>query len=244
MQATATHDPHAVMDLMAAAHDAGAPYQVVILDYNMPGLDGLTLATSITGDDRFTDTRLVMLTSSELTAPRGLDGYALKPLMREGLARLLTSACFDEGETARNTTPFDDVAQVGKNVRVLVAEDNPVNQRVAVRMLERLGCRVDVAANGREAVEMWEQFPYAMIFMDCQMPELDGLSATEEIRRLEARRQRAHTPIVAMTANAMQQDQEDCRAAGMDDYASKPVKLDLLQELVGKWSAGEDAPLH
>ncbi len=236
MQVVATHDPQSVMDIMAAAHDAGAPYEVVILDYNMPGLDGLTLATSITGDDRFADAKLVMLTSSELSAPRGLDGYALKPLMREGLARLLTSACFDEGESARRNSAFDDVRQVGQNVRVLVAEDNPVNQRVAVRMLERLGCRVDVAANGREAVEMWEQFPYAMIFMDCQMPELDGLAATEEIRRLEERRQRAHTPIVAMTANAMQQDQDDCRAAGMDDYASKPVKLDLLQELVGKWS--------
>ena len=106
-------------------------------------------------------------------------------------------------------------------------------------MLEKLGCRVDVAANGREAVEMWEQFPYSMIFMDCQMPELDGLSATEEIRQREATLDRHRTPIVAMTANAMAKDKDDCLAAGMDDYASKPIKLGSLDELVGRWSANQ-----
>ncbi len=240
LEVTATHDPLAVVGLMSAAHEAGAPYDVIALDYNMPRMDGLTLATSIADDSRFVETRLVMLTSSELRRPGGLHGYALKPLMRDGLGRMLLSACFGAADNERSSTLLDEVLQVGNNVRVLVAEDNPVNQRVAVRMLERLGCRVDVAANGREAVEMWDQFPYAMIFMDCQMPELDGLAATEEIRAREAREARSRTPIVAMTANAMREDEDNCRAAGMDDYASKPVKLDLLQALVVRWSVRSD----
>ena len=120
--------------------------------------------------------------------------------------------------------------------RVLVAEDNPVNQKVATKMLKRIGCRVDVAANGLEAIAMWRQFPYAMVFMDCQMPELDGLAATERIRQFEQEENLERTPIIAMTANAMVEDREACADAGMDDYAAKPVKLDHLAQLVARWS--------
>ncbi len=128
-------------------------------------------------------------------------------------------------------------------MRILVAEDNIVNQKVAVRMLEKLGCRVDVAANGLEALEASIQIPYALIFMDCHMPEMDGYKATSTIRRHESRTG-SHIPIVAMTANAMHGDREQCLAAGMDDYVSKPVKSEDLLAILQKWSPDESTNSH
>jgi len=125
--------------------------------------------------------------------------------------------------------------------RILLAEDNAVNQRVAVRLLEKQGCQVDVAANGREAVEMIEKFSYHLVFMDCQMPEMDGYEATAAIREAEAVRG-LHTPIIAMTANAMQGDRERCLDAGMDDYLSKPIQIEGLQRALGCW-VREPAPV-
>jgi CheY-like chemotaxis protein len=118
-------------------------------------------------------------------------------------------------------------------VRVLVAEDNAVNQKVAVRMLERVGLRPDVAANGREAVEMCAMLPYDLIFMDCQMPGMDGYTATVEIRKQLGPGPRV--AIIAMTAEAMEGARERCLEAGMDDYITKPVRLDELIEALKKW---------
>jgi CheY-like chemotaxis protein len=119
--------------------------------------------------------------------------------------------------------------------RTLVVEDNAVNQKVAVRMLERLGLRADVAANGREAVEMCRMVPYDLIFMDCQMPEMDGFAASREIRQMESVGHSSAT-IVAMTAEAMAGTREECLAAGMDDYIAKPVKFDHLRDAVMSWA--------
>jgi len=121
----------------------------------------------------------------------------------------------------------------GTAARVLVAEDNPVNQKVAVRMLERLGLRPDVAANGREVLKLLETLPYDLIFMDCQMPEMDGYAAAREIRRRESGVKRL--PIVAMTAEAMAGAREACLAAGMDDHMGKPIRLEDLYEALAKW---------
>ena len=117
--------------------------------------------------------------------------------------------------------------------RVLLVEDNIVNQKVAAALLKKLGCRVDVAANGREALALIEQLPYELVFMDCQMPELDGYQATRELRLLEGAV--SHTPIVALTAGAMAEDRERCMQAGMDDYLSKPVRPRQLSEMVAKY---------
>ncbi len=117
--------------------------------------------------------------------------------------------------------------------RILIAEDNAVNQKVAVRMLERLGWRADVAASGREAVAMYRMLPYDLIFMDCQMPEMDGYAATQAIRGLEAPGQ--HVGIIAMTAEAMVGAREQCLASGMDDYIAKPVKMENLLQAVRRF---------
>jgi CheY-like chemotaxis protein len=123
------------------------------------------------------------------------------------------------------------------SVRVLVADDNVVNQKVASLTLQRLGLRPDVAANGREAVEMFEMAPYDLIFMDCQMPEMDGYQASREIRRRE--RANSHVIIIAMTAEAMAGARESCLDAGMDDYIAKPVRRDDLFQLLVKWIPSE-----
>lgn len=117
--------------------------------------------------------------------------------------------------------------------RILVAEDNPVNQQVAVRMLAKLGCRADVAANGREAVQMHGQQAYHLVLMDCQMPELDGYQATAQIRAMETGCRR--TPIVALTSQSSPDEQEKCLAAGMDDFLSKPVQPQILEKVMARW---------
>jgi CheY-like chemotaxis protein len=127
----------------------------------------------------------------------------------------------------------------GLPVRVLVVEDNIVNQKVAARMLEKLGMRPDLAADGREAVEMFGLLPYDLIFMDCQMPEMDGYAATREIRRRESSKR--HVPIVAMTAEVLAGCREQCLAAGMDDHLPKPVKLEFLFEALRKWIPAKPA---
>jgi len=127
-----------------------------------------------------------------------------------------------------------------KPLRVLVAEDNVINQVLAVKMLQKLGCTPDVVANGREAVEAAQRADYDAIFMDCQMPEMDGYQATPEIRRVHGTGR--WVPIIALTANAMEGDREKCLQAGMDDYLTKPFSLDALGEVLNRWAA-KDGPV-
>ncbi len=130
-------------------------------------------------------------------------------------------------------SPLPPIGPDAVRASVLVAEDNPANQKVAKLFLERLGCRVDVAADGQETIEAWSRGRYDLIFMDCQMPEMDGFEAAQAIRREEQPGERI--PIIALTANAFAGEHERCLAAGMDDYLAKPIRPDALAELLNRW---------
>jgi PAS domain S-box-containing protein len=243
--------PDALEALRAAAR-AGDPYDFVLLDYQMPGMDGAELAVAIKADPSLERTALVMLTSVghlaevKLLEGSGIDACLTKPVRQSYLlntlattrSRRLQSSAPEPAETAavQATTEL----KLAQPPRTLVVEDNAVNQKVAVRMLERLGLRADVAANGREAVEMCRLVPYELIFMDCQMPEMDGFAAAREIRLMEAYDHETAT-IIAMTAEAMAGTREECLAAGMDDYIAKPVKFDHLKDAVRSWACRKSA---
>jgi signal transduction histidine kinase/DNA-binding response OmpR family regulator len=245
-----------VLDALRAAKESGDPYHFVLLDYQMPGMDGLEVAGAIKADPAIRDTLVVLLTSigqwSEVRRIEGarVDASLVKPVRQSQLLNTLATAWSKKLAIAQacRSTPARGVAGVnskltgefaGLSVRVLVAEDNAVNQRVAVLILGRLGIRPDVAANGREAVQMFEMKPYDLIFMDCQMPELDGYTASREIRSRERNGRRV--AIVAMTAEAMEGSRELCIEAGMDDYISKPVNRDEISEALRKWLAPRGA---
>jgi len=227
------------------AHAGGDPYRFAILDYQMPGMDGATLAAAIKADPALRATVVVMLSSvgqaSEVRHLKGasLDACLVKPVRQNQLLTTLAAALGKKLKTDDREQRIAELrakwagSMTGLGLRVLVAEDNAVNQKVAVRMLEKLGLRADLASNGREALAMREMLPYDLILMDCQMPEMDGYEAAREIRRRERGARR--TAIVAMTAEAMSGARERCIEAGMDDYIAKPVRLDELVSALQKW---------
>jgi CheY-like chemotaxis protein/signal transduction histidine kinase/HPt (histidine-containing phosphotransfer) domain-containing protein len=241
MQIECVADGAAALARLRAAHAEGRPYALAILDYQMPGMDGLELAKAIAADPVLATTRLIMLSSVSqrghgTAAQRaGIAAMLTKPVRQSHLFNCLLSVM---GATGRPTLPAPSAepAQAPLHARALVVEDNVVNQTVAVRLLEKLGCRVDVAANGLEAVQLLAELTYDVVFMDCQMPEMDGFEATALIRQREASSGH-HVPIIALTANAMQGDSEHCLAAGMDDYLSKPVTFEALATAARRWAA-------
>ncbi len=248
----AAHGREALGVMRKAARN-GDPFRMAILDMQMPGMDGETLGKRIKADPTIADTILLMLTS---LSNRGDAGR----LIEQGFAAYLTkpvkqSILFDTLVTARSESgievpvpaalPGGDLSKrpsqsttLPPGVRVLVAEDNVVNQRVAVELLKRMGCHADVVANGFAAIKALRESPYDLVLMDCQMPEMDGYEATRRIRRLEAGVLNPDIPIIAMTANAMQGDRDLCIEAGMDDYLPKPVKPDRLREALEGWHLG------
>jgi signal transduction histidine kinase/DNA-binding response OmpR family regulator len=233
------------------AAEAGAPFDVAVVDRRMPGLDGFEVARSVRSDDLLARTALVLIASgpyarlSVEARDAGFDAYLTRPLKLQQLADAIALARGTRtiAAPASPGTELVDGASPVQGARVLLAEDNTVNQRVATRMLAKLGHRVDVAGNGVEAVEAVRRQPYDIVLMDCQMPEMDGFEAAAAIRRLPS--DRCRVPIVALTANAMAGDRERCLEAGMDDYLTKPVKVQELRAVLEKWhvpgSANEDA---
>ena len=234
------------------------PYHIVILDHNMPGMDGETLGKMIKADSELQSTALVLLTSLGQRADEkrfveaGMAACLVKPACQSQLFDTLVAVwrATQNGDSLNRSMKQGEKealpAQVeapgpALHARILLVEDNVVNQKVAVRMLEKLGCRVDVAANGKEAVEMLAQMPYDLVFMDCQMPEMDGYEATGEIRRRQKEQSKekqavtARVPIIAMTANVMQGDREKCLDAGMDDYVSKPINRKDVKTALERW---------
>ena len=218
-------------------------YQIALLDVMMPGLDGIEMARRMKAEPALAKTPVIFVSSVGSRpefAPRlvGLDiaGWLMKPVPQSSLynelLHVLTSA--DNAATtlerlSRQAAPAVSSFKLplGVNPHVLLAEDNPINQKVAKLQLAKLGLQVDAVGNGREAVEAALRRHYDLIFMDCQMPELDGYAATAELRQREPAG--THSKVIAMTAHALPGDREKCLAAGMDAYISKPVKLEALE---------------
>jgi signal transduction histidine kinase/PleD family two-component response regulator len=227
------------LDAMRAAEQAGSAYEVALVDHQMPGCDGAELGRRINADPTLKFTRLVLLTSSgqrgegQKFADLGFAGYLLKPVAQRDLTDclMLALAASAEGwhtQTQPIITRHHLRAQRGRDRRrILLAEDNAVNEKVACRTLEKLGYRVDVVRTGRDAVTAWETGRYDLILMDCQMPVMDGYEATREIRRREIGERRI--TIVALTAHAMKGDDLKCHEAGMDDYVTKPIDRERLE---------------
>jgi PAS domain S-box-containing protein len=233
---TASAGPEALAQMHDAVR-AGEPFELVVLDGQMPGMDGIELAHAITLAPSLRDARLVMLTSTtdRRAAAReaGIDHYLQKPVRRLRLLETIAEAMGAHREVAEPVAPATAPAGAPREGAILIVEDNIVNQRVIEAMLAKRGFEAECAANGREALSMLAVRSYSLVFMDCQMPELDGYAATIAIRSRERGTDRL--PIVAMTAHAMKGDRERCLAAGMDDYLSKPLRPAELDAALERW---------
>jgi two-component system, sensor histidine kinase and response regulator len=243
----------ALGQLLEAAHE-GAPYSLILTDMHMPNMNGFELVERIREKPELSAATIMMLTStgSQGSAERcrklGVSAYLLKPIrqseLRKALTRVLGAREQSNHAPLLTRDSLEDERGPATCLRVLVAEDNAVNQRLARRLLEKRGHHVVVAANGREALEAIEAHTFDLVLMDVQMPDLDGFEATAALRAREAGRG-LHLPVIALTAHAMKGDRERCLAAGMDGYLSKPIRpqeLDDLLELYSKRSAMSEAP--
>jgi len=251
---TAADGPQALQALRDAA-GAEAPFDLCILDVHMPGMSGIQVAQAMRADPKLTTTPIVVLTSmgelGEKSAAKrlGVRHYVSKPVRSSDLYNCLVSATSKDPQAGNiaSAIPAPPAALpsarsiLRESSHILIAEDNPVNQEVALTMLESLGCSAVVVNNGREALEATAAQRFDLILMDCHMPEMDGFEATRLIRAEESARRTGgepslrNTPIVALTADALRGDRERCIDAGMDDYLSKPISEERLREALLRW---------
>ena len=218
----------------------GGQYALVVVDRNMPGMDGFALISRIR-ETPAAGTKILLMSSAgqrgdgERCTELGVAAVLVKPIrrleLREAVAGVLGGTKGDKEIAARVRVPAGEVRKLRGRLRILLTEDNQVNQRLAMRMLEKRGHAVDVAANGREALEALEKSSYDLVLMDVQMPEMDGIEATARIRAKE-RLSGGRQLVVALTAHAMKGDEEKCLAAGMDGYLTKPIRAEELDELL------------
>jgi CheY-like chemotaxis protein len=235
MEAVSAESGQQALDIlrqMGAGHDG---IRAILLDSQMPGMDGFETARRIREDLGLT-VPVILLRSvgspgdADRRRKAGIHSYLSKPLRQE---ELLAAICEAVGTAGGNAPALVEVAEparkTGSSLRVLLAEDNPVNRLLAVRLLEREGYQLTVTCDGREALAAFQAHPFDLALVDIQMPEVDGFEVTAAIRRHEVQHG-GHLPIIAMTAHAMKGDDEQCRAAGMDGYVSKPIAADRLFE--------------
>ncbi|PIK91652.1 histidine kinase [Synechococcus sp. 65AY6Li] len=237
------------LDKLRQAAREGIPFPLAVLDMQMPEVDGETLGRWIKADPELSQTQLVMMTSlglgehSRRAAEIGFAAYLTKPVKQTRLQEALVMALGKSSGLATSLLgmgpPLSQSAPSASRpqqpLRILLAEDNPVNQKVALRQLQSLGYMADVVANGQEVLDLLQRVQYDLILMDCQMPVMDGYEATRRLRQQE-RGSGHRTVVIAITANAMQEDRERCLQAGMDDYLSKPVLKEDLERVLNHWS--------
>ncbi|MGE5474322.1 MAG: response regulator, partial [Ignavibacteriales bacterium] len=218
----------------------GNGIEVVITDYQMPGMSGYELASQIKSTPSISDTSLILLTSTSQKGDafkakeKGFQAYLSKPIKRDeliGCVMLVTGLEQGEDKNESIITKYSQQEVKMANMpRILLAEDNAINRKVVVHILKNKGLTCDIAENGREAYQACLVKNYDIVFMDCQMPVMDGYQAAEKIR--EAEKGNRHTKIIAMTANAMEGDREKCINAGMDDYISKPINFETIIKMI------------
>ena len=254
MAAETAADGNEALDKLRMAAVCGQPYDIVLLDMLMPGMSGIDLSRKIRAEPQlFPNIRIVMLTSlNRISATRsardaGVDKHLVKPVRK---SRMFNAVCIvlglapDDGEANMSGEEQPDTLV---SVKVLLVEDNPVNQEVAGAILRRFGCEVAIAEGGIDGVAEATSKPWDIILMDCQMPDLDGYEATRRIRAWEAEQAAAgkhlpRMPIIALTANAMRGSREQCLAAGMDDYVTKPFRQKLLFDTMSRYVAVASSP--
>ncbi len=254
MHADQAEDGRTALARLSSGAKEGRPFDIAILDFELPDMSGLALAHAISSDATTASVKLALMTSLSQRAhvqtarQHGIAGHFAKPVRQSQVFDCLTAVASSSVVPAAthssiqpNVIPSVATADPILIGPILVAEDNPVNQKVAIRQLEKLGYKADVAANGREVLEALARTRYPLVLMDVQMPEMDGFEATAEIRRREGSNH--HTPIIAMTAHTMIGEREKCLQAGMDDYLGKPVKLDDLATVLRRWMAETPASL-
>jgi CheY-like chemotaxis protein len=230
------------LPMLREATKAGRPYDIAILEYMMPDMDGESFGKAIKSDEALKDTVLIMLTSwgqrgdAARLAESGFAAYLRKPITSSQLLDCLITVSAEAGlptEDGQSTSIVTrhTLAEAKKRGRILLVEDNVVNQRVALRLLEKSGYNADVVSNGKEAIKALQNIRYDLVLMDVSMPEMDGYEATRVIRDPRSNVQNHKVPIVAMTAHAMREDRKRCLEAGMDEYISKPVRPERLREV-------------
>jgi PAS domain S-box-containing protein len=238
--ATEADSAKAALQQLQAAAEAARPYALAVIDLQMPEMDGLALAHAIRENDRVADTPLLIVgsyrdaESAEQARQLQIGGFLVKPIRRAHF--LQTAGRIAAYGSAARSSSEKRAAPPSITKKVLLVEDNPANQQLALLILSRFGCEAKLAQNGREAIEAWQRSRYDLILMDCQMPEMDGFTATREIRKREGEGGE-HIPIVALTANALEEERQKCFEAGMDDHLSKPFRKKDLGTMLEKWSS-------
>ncbi|MBZ5561804.1 MAG: response regulator [Acidobacteriia bacterium] len=247
MQVETANSGREALQMLHSKEAQKEPYDLVILDLHMPDMDGLELGRTIKADPALRDIHLILLSSvvhdcsAQQLTEAGIEYHLVKPLRQSQLFDCIANAVGGyqvaaQAATAKSRPALSEINARLSRRRILVAEDNAVNQEVTRAMLEQIGCRMDMVRHGGEAVNALKEKAYDLVLMDCQMPVMDGFEATAVIRRQEAQeRAKNRIPIVALTANAVQGDRERCLAAGMDDYLAKPFTQEELRSVLEKW---------
>jgi PAS domain S-box-containing protein len=239
-------DAVSAMEKLRSAASQKTPFRVALLDMFMPGMDGEALGRKIKEDPVLRDTHLVMMTSvgkrgdATRLERTGFAAYLTKPikqsLLHDCLATVMTQKPGEPSLRDRIVTRHTVAEDRKRRVRILLVEDNPVNQKVTLKLLEKMGYRVDAVDNGKEALTALETLPYTLVLMDVQMPEMDGIEATRQIRLAARAVQNPNVPIIALTAHATKEHRKQCLDAGMNDYLAKPIQPDELAKVISSWA--------